>query len=181
MQTVVIQTDRATAASDAAVTAAGITRRYGAGETAVDALRGVSIDVASGQPTAVMGPSGPGNSTLMHILAGLDRASSSKVAIAGGHPRQEPEHTRAGGPRGPRSHVREWLRPVPAAGDSLIGAALGLPLGLLLPALATQGLSESASARLSPPRSCSSSPSSLCSHGCSPPSCPPRAPHGSTS
>ena len=49
-----------------------LTRRYGEGDTAVDALRGVSLDVARGKLTAVMGPSGSGKSTLMHILAALD-------------------------------------------------------------------------------------------------------------
>ena len=51
------------------VVARDVTRRYGAGDTAVDALRGVSVDVPAGQLTAVMGPSGSGKSTLMHILA----------------------------------------------------------------------------------------------------------------
>jgi putative ABC transport system ATP-binding protein len=66
-----------------AVSAQEITRRYGEGETAVDALRGVSLDVPKGQLTAVMGPSGSGKSTLMHILAGLDKPTSGEVAIAG--------------------------------------------------------------------------------------------------
>src|SRR4051794_9124171 len=65
------------------VAAADLTRRYGDGETAVDALRGVSLDVAKGQLTAVMGPSGSGKSTLMHILAGLDKATAGEVTIAG--------------------------------------------------------------------------------------------------
>jgi putative ABC transport system ATP-binding protein len=65
------------------VSAQGLTRRYGEGETAVDALRGVSLDVAQGQLTAVMGPSGSGKSTLMHILAGLDKPTSGEVTIAG--------------------------------------------------------------------------------------------------
>src|SRR5512142_1125611 len=55
------------------VAAEGLSRRYGSGDTAVDALRGVSLEVARGELVAVMGPSGSGKSTLMHVLAGLDR------------------------------------------------------------------------------------------------------------
>jgi putative ABC transport system ATP-binding protein len=69
--------------SAAVVVADDVTRRYGEGDTAVDALRGVSLDVAQGKLTAVMGPSGSGKSTLMHILAGLDKPTSGSVAIAG--------------------------------------------------------------------------------------------------
>src|SRR3954449_13008013 len=65
------------------VVARDLVRRYGDGDTAVDALRGVSVEVPQGQLTAVMGPSGSGKSTLMHILAGLDRPSSGEVSIAG--------------------------------------------------------------------------------------------------
>jgi putative ABC transport system ATP-binding protein len=67
----------------AVVTGHELTRRYGEGDTAVDALRGVSLDVAPGKLTAVMGPSGSGKSTLMHILAALDRPTSGYVTIAG--------------------------------------------------------------------------------------------------
>ena len=65
------------------VVARDVTRRYGAGDTAVDALRGISLDIAKGKLTAVMGPSGSGKSTLMHILAGLDKPTSGTVAIDG--------------------------------------------------------------------------------------------------
>jgi putative ABC transport system ATP-binding protein len=65
------------------VTARDLSRRYGQGETAVDALRAVSLEIARGKLTAVMGPSGSGKSTLMHLLAGLDKPTSGEVAIAG--------------------------------------------------------------------------------------------------
>jgi putative ABC transport system ATP-binding protein len=65
------------------VAAHDLTRRYGAGETAVDALRGVSLEIPRGQLTAVMGPSGSGKSTLMHILAGLDKPTTGSVEIDG--------------------------------------------------------------------------------------------------
>ena len=67
----------------AVVSTREVTRRYGEGDTAVDALRGVTLDVARGKLTGIMGPSGSGKSTLMHILAGLDRPTSGEVSIDG--------------------------------------------------------------------------------------------------
>ena len=84
MHTVAIPTTHDEAAPAAAVVSArGVSRRYGEGDTAVDALGGVSLDVARGHLTAIMGPSGSGKSTLMHILAGLDRPTSGEVMLAG--------------------------------------------------------------------------------------------------
>ena len=67
----------------AVVSAHDVTRVFGEGDTAVEALRGVSLGVDLGRLTAVMGPSGSGKSTLMHILAGLDRPTDGTVTIAG--------------------------------------------------------------------------------------------------
>ena len=60
-----------------------LTRVYGEGETAVHALRGVTLDVEREKLTAVMGPSGSGKSTLMHLLAALDLPTSGYVTVAG--------------------------------------------------------------------------------------------------
>ena len=67
----------------AAVAAHDLTRRYGEGDSAVEAVRGISLDVPSGQFMAIMGPSGSGKSTLMHLLAGLDRPTEGVVEIDG--------------------------------------------------------------------------------------------------
>ena len=71
------------AADGSVVEAHELTRRYGEGDTAVDALRGVDLEVSRGKLTAVMGPSGSGKSTLMHILAALDKPTSGYVVLAG--------------------------------------------------------------------------------------------------
>ncbi|HEY4869249.1 MAG TPA: ABC transporter ATP-binding protein [Candidatus Dormibacteraeota bacterium] len=68
---------------DSVVVARDVTRRYGDNTTAVDALRGVSLEVRRGELVAVMGPSGSGKSTLMHTLAGLDQPTRGSVKIAG--------------------------------------------------------------------------------------------------
>ena len=73
----------ATHANGAVVTAQQLGRRYGDGDTAIDALRSVDLEVEREKLTAVMGPSGSGKSTLMHLLAGLDKPTSGNVFIEG--------------------------------------------------------------------------------------------------
>ena len=82
MQSLILQSEPLVSTA-AAVSASGLVRRYGEGDTSVHALRDVSLDIAEGQLTAVMGPSGSGKSTLMHILAGLDKPTEGEVTIAG--------------------------------------------------------------------------------------------------
>jgi putative ABC transport system ATP-binding protein len=65
------------------VEAREVSRRYGEGEAAVDALVDVSVSFPSRRFAAIMGPSGSGKSTLMHILAGLDRPTSGSVKLDG--------------------------------------------------------------------------------------------------
>ncbi|HKG10557.1 MAG TPA: ABC transporter ATP-binding protein [Gaiellaceae bacterium] len=65
------------------IAARDVTRRYGEGDAAVDALGGVSLAITEGSLVAVMGPSGSGKSTLMHLLAGLDRPTGGEVWIDG--------------------------------------------------------------------------------------------------
>ncbi|MFD3513908.1 ABC transporter ATP-binding protein [Streptomyces sp. NPDC058657] len=66
-----------------AARATALTKTYGAGETRVTALDGVSVEFARGRFTAVMGPSGSGKSTLMHCMAGLDTVTSGSTRIGG--------------------------------------------------------------------------------------------------
>ncbi len=69
------------AQSEIVVSGRELTKRFGEGDAAVDALRGVTVEFQRGTFSAIMGPSGSGKSTLMHILAGLDSMTSGSVEI----------------------------------------------------------------------------------------------------
>ncbi|MEV7414717.1 ABC transporter ATP-binding protein [Streptomyces sp. NPDC089919] len=71
--------------------AVGLHRAYGRGGGAVQALRGVSVELAAGTFTAVMGPSGSGKTTLLHCLAGMDRPTRGAVWWGGTEVSRLPE------------------------------------------------------------------------------------------
>lgn len=66
-----------------AVVCEALHRRFGEGETAVEALAGVDLSFPPGELAAIAGPSGSGKSTLMHCLAGLDRPTGGQVWVEG--------------------------------------------------------------------------------------------------
>ena len=65
------------------VDARGLTLRFGEGEAAVEVLRGIDLAIRPGESVALLGPSGSGKSSLMAVLAGLERASGGGVEVAG--------------------------------------------------------------------------------------------------
>ena len=73
---------------------AGVSKTYG-GKVRVAALEDVSLSVAEGEMTAVMGPSGSGKSTLLNIMGGLDVASAGPVVVAGRELGRESEEGRS--------------------------------------------------------------------------------------
>jgi putative ABC transport system ATP-binding protein len=72
-----------TAASNLAVRAVNLARTFKVGETTVEALRGISLDVPQGQFVALVGPSGSGKSTLLNLVGGLDRPTGGELWIDG--------------------------------------------------------------------------------------------------
>src|SRR5262245_49328681 len=78
-----VRTAQAATADAPIVQAIDVSRGYGEGDAAVDALRDVSVDFQRDRFTAIMGPSGSGKSTLLHVLAGLDRPTRGRVLIDG--------------------------------------------------------------------------------------------------
>ncbi|MFF0217616.1 ABC transporter ATP-binding protein [Streptomyces vinaceus] len=69
--------------ADVLVSCRAASRTYGAGPTAVVAVHGASCEIRTGERIAITGPSGSGKSTLLHLLAGLERPTSGRVAWPG--------------------------------------------------------------------------------------------------
>jgi len=69
--------------STAVIEARAVCKRFRQGKIDVDVLKGIDLSVASGESHAILGASGAGKSTLMHLLGGLDHASSGEISIAG--------------------------------------------------------------------------------------------------
>lgn len=76
--------------SEFAVSVQGVSKQFGV----IRALSGISLDVAPGRFVSLLGPSGCGKTTLMRIIAGLDRQTEGRVAIAGQDLSQTPPHRR---------------------------------------------------------------------------------------
>lgn len=66
-----------------AIAARDLTLRLGSGDSAVEVLRGIALDVPLGQTLALLGPSGSGKSSLMAVLSGLERATTGSLRVAG--------------------------------------------------------------------------------------------------
>ncbi len=75
--------------TDFAARAIGAVKTYGMGDVSVRALDGVTVDIARGAFTVIMGPSGSGKSTLVHCLAGLDTLTEGEIEL-GGQPMTTP-------------------------------------------------------------------------------------------
>ena len=83
MNTIVSPTETSQPRATVAVSTLNLIKTYGSGPQAVRAVDGISVAIATGSFTAIMGPSGSGKSTLMHCMAGLDTITDGRVFLGG--------------------------------------------------------------------------------------------------
>ena len=76
-------TTRTTVAARQGVMLRGVTKVYGEGDAAVHALKGIDLDIGSGELVVVLGPSGSGKTTLINIIGGIESVSAGEVRVAG--------------------------------------------------------------------------------------------------
>jgi len=69
--------------TDKGVVLTGLTKVFGTGDAAVHALKGVDLDIASGELVVILGPSGSGKTTLCNIIGGIESATDGSVVVAG--------------------------------------------------------------------------------------------------
>ena len=135
--------------SDAVLAARGIVKRYRSGERPLEVLRGLDIDVAAGESVAIVGDSGVGKSTLLHILGGLDLPDAGSVAFLGRETVTAEGGDLAGAPSGAPSSWSEGKGGtlggaggmpslVASSSASLSGLALPALVGSLMPARSTR-------------------------------------------
>jgi lipoprotein-releasing system ATP-binding protein len=65
------------------LTAKNVVKRYQMADTAIDVLKGVDLELVAGERVAIVGRSGSGKSSLLHVLAGLDEADAGEILMAG--------------------------------------------------------------------------------------------------
>ena len=64
----------------------GIKKSFGAGESHVDVLKGIDLEIEKGEFCVLLGPSGSGKSTLLNIIGGIDGADAGSITIQGEQP-----------------------------------------------------------------------------------------------
>ena len=69
--------------SEFAIRAINLTRAFTIGETKIEALRGINLEVAQGEFVALVGPSGSGKSTFLNLVGGLDRPTGGELWVDG--------------------------------------------------------------------------------------------------
>ena len=77
------KTSRPETETDSSVRVSALTKVFGDGDAAVQALKGIDLEIASGELVVILGPSGSGKTTLCNIIGGIDSATDGTVEVAG--------------------------------------------------------------------------------------------------